>query len=221
MTPPREHHMIVQRTARYYTLGRDDGEASEVWFVLHGQGYLAGTFIEAFRSLDDGDRLIVAPEGLSRFYRNPLSKSVGASWMTAEDRLNEIRDYVEYIDTLVTHILDRSTADTLRVILLGFSQGGAAAARSATYGSRRPDHLIIWGSDVPPDLKMDVLKERIDQGMRLSMVVGRSDEYFTSAIVQSQQQMLERERVPHRWIEFDGGHVIETETVLSLALDRN
>ena len=42
--------------------------------------------------LDDGSRLIVAPEALSRFYLGEVSqrpaseRRVGASWMTREDR---------------------------------------------------------------------------------------------------------------------------------------
>src|SRR5512140_2894757 len=92
-----EHAIAVPRTARYYTLGPTHGFPRELWFVCHGYGQLGARFVEQFASLDDGTRLIVAPEALSRFYldsiperRNQQSPRVGASWMTREDRLAEI-----------------------------------------------------------------------------------------------------------------------------------
>ena len=63
-----EHHITVERSARYVTLGPRDGTAREIWFALHGYGQLAGDFIRLFGALDDGTRAIVAPEALNRFY---------------------------------------------------------------------------------------------------------------------------------------------------------
>ena len=70
----------------------EDSAARELWYVLHGYGQLAAPFLEEFRAIDDGTRLIVAPEALSRFYEGDAQArlhkdaSVGASWMTREDR---------------------------------------------------------------------------------------------------------------------------------------
>ncbi len=96
------HHLPVGRTARYYTLGPIGAATRQVWFACHGYGQLAERFLQRFEPLDDGAHLIVAPEGLSRFYLsdNPRERRVGATWMTREDRLNEIADYVRYLDTL-------------------------------------------------------------------------------------------------------------------------
>ena len=80
--PPQEHHLNVNRTARYYTIGDLENKPNEVWFVLHGHMYLAKQFIRYFRVLEDDRRLIVAPEGLSRSYVNHKELWVGASWMT-------------------------------------------------------------------------------------------------------------------------------------------
>ena len=64
MSAPREHRIEVTRTARYWTLGAEDAP-TEVWFVLHGYRQLAERFLRRFVPLDDGSRLVVAPEGLS------------------------------------------------------------------------------------------------------------------------------------------------------------
>src|SRR4051812_37021459 len=106
-----EHFIEVPRTARYYTIGDTTRASTELWFVLHGFSQLAGNFVQYFADLaTTGSRLVVAPEGLNRFYVNQdtsvpaKDRPVGATWMTREDRLNEIRDYVRYFDRLHTAI---------------------------------------------------------------------------------------------------------------------
>src|SRR5260221_4163811 len=63
-----EHRIVVPRTARYYTLGPTHGFPREAWIVCHIFGQLAAPFIQSFGPLDDGTRLIVAPEPLSPNY---------------------------------------------------------------------------------------------------------------------------------------------------------
>jgi hypothetical protein len=60
--------------------------------VTHGYGQLAKTFIRRFEPIMDAQTLVVAPEGLSRFYWGGFDGPVVASWMTREDRLDEIAD---------------------------------------------------------------------------------------------------------------------------------
>ena len=98
MAPAREHHLAVNRTARYHTLGEPSAALRQVWFVLHGHAQLSAFFIRHFAVLDDGTRLIVAPEALDRFYVDRTTFTgagqarVAATWMTKEDRLAEIAD---------------------------------------------------------------------------------------------------------------------------------
>src|SRR2546428_199711 len=102
----QEHFFSTPRTARYFTLGSPQG-ATDVWFVCHGYGQLASRFLERFRALESERRCIVAPEGLSRFYltENPSERRVGASWMTREDRVHEIDDYVRFLDALHAQVV--------------------------------------------------------------------------------------------------------------------
>ena len=100
--------------------------------VLHGYRQLARRFLRRFEPVAGDHRRIVAPEGLSRFYADPgrgrhgPASAVGASWMTREDRENEIRDYVAYLDQLWQHLRTDSPGRT-RLVVLGFSQGVATA----------------------------------------------------------------------------------------------
>lgn len=209
----REHHLAVSRTARYFTLGPRD-RAREAWIVCHGYGQLAARFLERFRPLDDGSRYIVAPEGLSRFYLSDRAdeRRVGASWMTREDRLREIADYVAYLDAVSREVTSGPT--TLAVTVLGFSQGTATACRWVAMGAAAVARLIVWGGEVPPDL--DLAASRVAERLRaarLLLVYGERDEYFTPKVVTATEQRLRDHRIPYTLLPFPGGHEI-AETVL-------
>lgn len=207
----REHRVTTSRTARYYTLGVE--AAVDVWFVLHGYGQLAARFLTSFASLDDGRRLLVAPEALSRFYLDPEGREkVGASWMTREDRLAEIDDYVRYLDAVAGEVLGDTAHAGRRVTVLGFSQGAATACRWAALGSTRVDRLIVWGGEVPPDLDLAHLR-----AVPLSLVHGGRDEMITPKVVAGLAQRLTEAGVTYRVVSFDGGHELNDEGLIAIS----
>ena len=213
----QEHHISVTRTARYYTLGEISRGVAEVWFVCHGYGQLAGRFIRQFVALDDGTRLIVAPEALARFYLGEVTgpsadRKIGASWMTREDRLSEIDDYVRYLDALFQEVLRRLEPRASRVTALGFSQGAATVSRWASLGKSRVDRLVLWGGEVPPDPDLATVADRL-RAVRLTLVYGRQDEYFTSKVIAATEARLREQAIPYEVVVFDGGHELN-ETAL-------
>lgn len=166
-----EHHITVPRTARYHALG-DAATASEMWIVLHGYGHLARYFLRKFEGLEEG-RLIVAPEGLSRFYLDDGHTRVGATWMTREDRELEIADQLTYLDQLTEHLRAGSRAD-IRLNVLGFSQGVATACRWAAIGRTAIPRLVLWGGTLPPDIDTNALSTRLS-ACRVDVVQGTLD----------------------------------------------
>jgi len=125
----KEQTIETKKTARYYTLGALSEKTRTVWFVCHGYGQLANYFLRNFKSLENEKTFIISPEGFHRYYLNGFSGRVGASWMTKEDRLNDIADYVAYLDQLYHKVFSSVNRNNLKVNLLGFSQGGATATR--------------------------------------------------------------------------------------------
>ena len=214
--PPREHHISVTRTARYYTLGDPENNLSEVWFVLHGHTYLAKFFVRYFRVLEDNRRLIVAPEGLSRFYVNHEKRRAGASWMTSEDRLHEISDYVNYLEKLYRHLFETVDRTAVKVHLLGFSQGAATACRWVAQGGAKVDRLAIWAGLVPPDLDLATGGERL-RDARLTIVLGDHDEYVDKREAAEQEARFRELGILHEFVRFDGGHVLDKNLLLELA----
>src|SRR5688572_18536754 len=127
MPDTKLHHIQTTRTARYYTLGELNEQTTDVWIVLHGYGQLAEYFIRHFKNIQQDHHFIVAPEALSRYYLNENTGRIGATWMTKEDRENEIQDYIQYLNNIVdTFNLPATKAGIptkVRLHVLGFSQG--------------------------------------------------------------------------------------------------
>jgi pimeloyl-ACP methyl ester carboxylesterase len=237
MSAPRaaEHHIAVRRTARFCTLGPAD--AADVWIVLHGYAQLARYFIRSFAPIDDGSRLIVAPEALNRYYvdRPPGTHAadahVGATWMTREDRALEIDDYVGYLDTLAAHVLNDgahagsapvtvaraagAASVTRRVTVLGFSQGAATASRWAARGSTRVDRLILWGAGTAHDLTP---APDLFRGAELSIAVGRDDTHVSEERISAEHERLRSAGLHSELIRYDGGHRIDAYTLRRLAI---
>lgn len=212
-----EHTIEVPRTARYYEMGSAVG--GDLWIVLHGFGQLAGDFIEYFAELNDGSRVIVAPEALNRYYTASLSvpsaeRPVGATWMTREFREAEMRDYVRYLDLLHASLAGRLRPR--RTIVVGFSQGGATAARWVTRGAASVHTLVLWGATLPPDLDLASSRDRLTAS-RLTLVIGRADQYIAPSAIVVERKRLGDADIPAEFIEYDEGHSIKRAVLKELA----
>ena len=200
---PLEHRITVPRTARYFTLGSES--AAEVWLVLHGFGQLAARFIRSFSPVAGPGRLIVAPEALNYYYTNHEAKKSGATWMTSENRLVQIADYVRYLDLLLAEVSQER--DLTRVEVHGFSQGAATASRWVGEGTVRPARLVLWGGGVPPDFDFASRGDRLSQA-NLTVIVGDRDQYVSEAEVERQRVQLDGAGVRYTLQRFSGGHLI-------------
>ena len=213
---PTEWTLPVSRTARYATLGTFDSSVRDCWVVCHGYGQLAAEFVTEFEPLRVSGRLIVAPEGLSRFYLEGESGAVGASWMTREARETEISDNVDYLDAVYQQIQARTGKDAMGVTAMGFSQGTATVCRWVGRGSVRPARVVLWGGPLLPDEELAEVAERLAE-TRFTLVVGTRDRYVDAAALQREIGRFKAFRIPHDLITFDGGHRLDGGTLQRLA----
>lgn len=209
---------MVPRTARYWSLGDLEGSLSEVWFLCHGYGQLAEEILDAARTLESSHRLLVAPEALSRFYHDD-HRRVGASWMTRVEREREMEDYIRYWDLLHDRIFEIVERASVRLVVLGFSQGAATAARWAVHGRGVVDHLVLWGAATPPELDSSASLERLTT-MRLSLVAGTRDKLFPEEARAEHTTRLRRHGVSFSELSFEGGHRLDDDTLIALAAVR-
>ena len=217
------HTLVVPRTARYYTFGPTHGFPRELWFVCHGYGQLAARFITQFAPLDDGTRLIVAPEALSHFYLDPIpqrrhetSPRVGATWMTRENRDAEIADYVAYLELLAQEVRHPLGGAAPRIIVLGFSQGTATVSRWLAASAMRADQLVLWSGGIPPELDLAAWSARL-QGAAITLVSGEEDQMVTPAAIAADAERLSLAGVAHTFQRHAGGHTIAAAALEQLA----
>lgn len=202
-----EHHLTTTRTARYYSFGSFTEEIDEIWYVLHGYGQRAEDFIKNFTPIAREGILIIAPEALSRFYTKGFAGDVGASWMTREDRTNEIQDHIRYLDNLYAEFGLMMKHRPKRRIGFGFSQGCPALLRWQAEGRSPVDEIVVWSGDVPRDLAFAKFKSNTQQA-RKWLVNSHTDEFITPKIYRESQELLLSNQIDFQTMNFDGGHRI-------------
>lgn len=201
----------ITKTARYFLSKENFENITTVMFVLHGYGMPAAKFLEEFSLLDNNSTLIVAPEGLSRFYTKGFYGNIGASWMTKEDRNFEISDYVNYLDEVYMEVVSK-LKQTEKIIILGFSQGGATAARWAASGKSKADMLIIHSSDIPKDTDFEKLKVK-NEFMKIFCLYGNEDKEIRKENFENSVKLLKENEMLFEARVFKGGHKIDVETL--------
>lgn len=208
----RQIDVEVRKTARYFQFGEISEQTKEVWFVLHGYGQLANYFLENFNSLNNGQTVVIAPEGLHRFYWKGFSGKVVASWMTREDRLSDVKDYINFLDGIYSNI---QVEPNVRIRLFGFSQGTATACRWAVMGNAKFDDLIMWSGAFPKDIDYHKYGVVLN-AMNVKIVVGNQDQHYSMEEIVEHKGWITEKGVDVELITFNGGHAIDTATLLTL-----
>lgn len=213
------HELTFSCKARYYKTGQVTELTRQIWFVLHGYGQLAQYFIQKFSVLEQHQICVIAPEGLSRFYLEDVNarkktgnNRVGSAWMTRENRLMDIHNYLEYLNTVYHAEVKTSSVP---VTLLGFSQGAATASRWALDNKINFERLILWSGVFPPDMDFEVGK-KILKDKKTFIVYGKSDPFLDDSRFIEMNDLVKKLELSPQQIEFDGGHEIHQPTLLSL-----
>ncbi len=216
----QELQVTFNFNARYFKLGEINQHTKAVWFVLHGYGQLAQYFLTKFKALTDHSVCVIAPEGLSRFYledvntRNQTGNNrVGATWMTRENRLMDIDNYILFLNTV--YKTELSSYPLIPVTLLGFSQGAATASRWAVQDSIAYNRLILWAGIFPNDMDFEKSKEVL-KTKQIHLVYGSKDPFLTDARIGEMKGLAEKLGVKTTPLVFDGGHEIHEQTLLHL-----
>jgi len=218
---PIEFSLRVARMARYFVAGDPTDETRDVWIALHGYGQLAEPFLSALDPLAAEGRVLVAPEALSRFYLDEPAKRhgpespVGASWMTREDRLHEIMDYVRYLDDVGDAL--RRVASKATINVLGFSQGVATACRWVALGHTPVKKLVLWGGALAADLKQGA-PDGVFHGATVTLVAGKKDAIVPPKFMKKEQATLAALGVAADLLEHDGGHALNSTALRQLGV---
>jgi len=200
-------YIKVTKTARYASWGTLSEKTRYFWFVLHGSNMLCEQMIYKFMEFDPETHFVVAPEGLSRLYKDGFQGDVVALWMTKRDRLHEIADFSEYLSTLYHSYMEKLPAEATKTIL-GFSQGGTTAYRWLHNTPIKADFLISHSCWIPEDIDFMAQKENFDQ-IRLIYTYGDQDPYLTDERIEAVKTLMEKNQLAHDVEIFKGKHRIE------------
>lgn len=210
----KHNKLKVERTAHYFTIGEANKNITRLVIACHGQGQRSQFFIRRFDVLDDGKTLVIAPEGLSKYYLKNFTGDVGASWMTKADRLDEIADYSNYLQQIYDRYVPLLN-DDVEITLLGFSQGGATIFRWAMEKFPGVDRFILFGGMIPEDLDYrphaDYFKSK-----KLTWIYGTSDHFLTQERLDFHYEILNKNQLNYEELTFDGGHEMRREEVKML-----
>lgn len=205
------HHINTSKTARIFTHGVLTEKTKLIWIVAHGYGFLAEYFIKKFEELNPEEHFVIVPEALNRFYLKDMSGRVGASWMTTEDRENEINDYILYLDNVYKTLISQNSA---KIVALGFSQGAATIARWAVTTSKPLNRIVFWGGNIPNDCfsKMEKLNQ-----LHPYLLVGDEDEFIPKEKLDEVMKGFINIGLTFSHIFYKGGHAILTQPLMQLS----
>jgi predicted esterase len=204
----QEHAISIQKQMRYYSAG--NATADTVLIAFHGYGQLAFYFMNKFAPIFH-NHFVLTPEGTHRFYLNGTSGRVGASWMTKEWREQDILENNQNLETWLMSLKEEGLIrENQKIHILGFSQGGATAARFVQCTQLKIDTMTLWASVFPEDVVADLSSQKF-QRMQKNFVLGTNDPYYSP---EKQQEIIQFYRdLQFQIFTFEGGHVIEDEVL--------
>jgi len=202
----QEKHIEITKTARYYTLGTLNENTTEVWFIIHGYAQLAKDILQKFETINNDNIFFIAPEGLNKFYSRGFAGNPVASWMSSEDRLNEIKDYCQYLNQLYL-ILELDKKSNIKVNILGFSQGVTTASRWIESNDFLFHRFVLYAGEVAKEFQKKLPSKL---GTIPSIIArGKTDSLIKEDRIETLLKLYQN--TPHQYIEFDGGHEVTIE----------
>jgi predicted esterase len=207
----QQRNIIVPKTARYFVLGKPGNTVTTVWFVCHGYGQLASYFIQNFAHLQNENTLIIAPEGLHRFYWEKFSGRVVASWMTKEDREIDIQDYINYLDMVYEEVMQSLNKAPVKLMMLGFSQGTSTICRWIAAKKLPVHRLLLWAGSLPADIDFSHFKS-----FKIYFFAGDEDEFVKQEQLEETEKQLLSNGLSYEIIRYHGKHGIDVPTLSAL-----
>lgn len=208
-----EHTLTIKTTARYYSLGEINSDTRFIWFVFHGYAMRAENFIEEFDCIADSSTVIIAPEGMHRFYNKGTRGKITANWMTSDLRENDMQNNLQYLNSVLEELITNGLSDKVQIGIIGFSQGGPTAFRWASQLSVNIGILVAWGTDIPRDVYEHNKSLQKINSSNIKLVIGSDDEYISSDKVDDYIMELHDQGVDFDFHTFEGKHEMHEKTI--------
>ena len=198
-----KYDLKISRTAHYF-VQTPDKKPKSVLIALHGYAQLAENFLNDFSDLKSTDMIVIAPEGISKFYNK--EKQAVASWMTSHEREDEIHDYINYLNELIEHIKPRY--ENLPITVLGFSQGVSTLMRWLINCPVQIDQAFLCCGTIPPEIEIKTI--RFNHTTKINYYYGLSDRLLSVEKAVEQINTLRNLKFETNSKSFEGRHEIHS-----------
>ncbi len=212
----KEHRIRIERIARFYENQALNTQHEFSWMACHGYAHTAKAIQSAFEVLNPSVHHVVAPEGLSRFYRKGFYGEVVSSWMTKALREEEIQDYTQFLDQAYANTHPDTLANDRVNVAFGFSQGCATASRWACHTNVPIQHLVLWGGTLAHDIPLERLHFFLDRA-EIHIVMGDQDPFINAEHIAQQKADFTAKNIAVTFHHFEGGHVVDGDALKLLA----
>ena len=203
----KQSYLTVSKTARYSTFGELNPKTKYFWLVLHGSNMQCEQVLYKFSDFDPEEHFVVAPEGLNRFYKDGFGGDVVASWMTKRDRLEEIRDFSDYLTKLYQQYLEQLPASCVTV-MLGFSQGGTTLYRWLHAQKAVASHIVAYSCSIPEDINLKESATNLNEA-NLIYTYGKQDQFLTEKRIEQIRGIINENSLRVIMEPYEGIHRIE------------
>jgi predicted esterase len=200
-----KQYIQVRKTGRYFISKKIDEKVNHVIFVLHGYAQNADDFLSSCISLANDETLLVAPEGLSKFYWIDFTSNPSSSWMTSLERDKELEDTLHYLSQVLMEIKAQLPNKELTYSCLGFSQGAATASRFACNPYLNCKDLFLYGGGPAHDLNWEALPK----DLKFHLIYGDQDPLVSASQATKVEGHISSKKFQVSPFQFKGKHKIE------------
>ena len=209
----REKEVSYNISNTYSTLNSLTGKTKTVWLVCHGIGYLSRYFLKYFNELDPDENFIIAPQAQSKYYLGSKYTHVGASWLTKENTMAEVKNVLRYLDAVLTA---EQFPNNLKFIVLGYSQGVSVVSRYVASRKLKCDQLVLLSGGIPKELESEDF-EFLKENTKVTMFYGTQDEYLNEDRLKYEKRRFKKLFGDSaNIISFEGTHELKKECLATL-----
>ncbi len=192
------HHLQTLISGRYIIQTPSEDEPSPLLIGFHGYGEAAETHLMMMQQIPGIHRwLCCAIQALHPFY--PRLGTIGANWMTSQDRELRIQENIRYVDAVIAQLKQVFPVNDV-LVYHGFSQGTAMACRAAVLGKYPPCGALLLGGDIPPEMG-DLSRMR-----KVLIARGRQDRIYSLEQWHQDVSRLKQSQLHPVLCQFHGGH---------------
>lgn len=183
--------------------------------AVHGWGANAHDLLGLAPYLHDGKALVLCPEGP---VSTPLGGGqVGHGWFPlvpgAPPDPEAFKRGADALREFLDRALERYPVDPERIVVLGFSQGGAMGYELTLREPERFAGLAALSSWFPPPLAEILPKREEHEGFPVLVVHGTRDQLLPVERARESRELLRQLGVALMYREFEMGHEIRPEAL--------